>query len=177
LPVRELGLKGLYHTTCHDQRERHMFWLNTRKQDERVRGYIGRLVNLTSPNLPPTEGESRHANRCNRTIPALLVPWNRGAPSPSEAVYVLTKDFSDLGIGVTLHQPFRDEEVVLAFLVDGEATFFEGQARQLSPFGGGFWQLGIILKRMVQESDCPALHNLLPYAAKLAPYEHATLRA
>jgi hypothetical protein len=126
------------------------------------------LVNHTSPNLPPLEGDFRSENRANRTIPTLLTPWEDAEPAVDESTYALTKDFSDRGVSLVLHQPFKAEQVVVGFRLES-VRFTLGNVRQNVPLGGGFWQLGVELTGILDPAVFPQIQSLLPLTAPLVP--------
>jgi len=153
------------------------FFFRERKKQVELRNCLRRLLDTTSPNLPPLEGDCRSDDRHNRTLPVLLVPWEDGGPVVNEASVALTKDFSDLGMALVLQQPFRAEQVVVAFRMasdpqrEGGSTlyFMLGRLRQNTSTGGGFWQLGILLEELLNQADCPQLKPLVPLTSSLLP--------
>jgi hypothetical protein len=154
-----------------------MFSFNRRKREIELRSVLGRIIDVTSPNITPPEGDCRIYDRFNRTMPVLLTPWENGRPSIGESANAITKDISDQGVAVILPQPFRCQEVVVGFwlrsssqVATGDApSFCLGQVRQSVQIGGGFWQLGIELTELVNVSDSRELELLVPVAANLLP--------
>ncbi|HJT30976.1 MAG TPA: hypothetical protein VJ783_02835, partial [Pirellulales bacterium] len=120
-----------------------MFWFANRNKPLAVHKIIRRLINNSSPNTIPLDGDARWETRCNRTIPVLLAPYDHDELSVSEAAYALTKNLSSQGLALVLHQPFRAEQVVVGFWSGDDAHFVLGHVRQNVPLGGGFWQLGL----------------------------------
>jgi len=145
-----------------------MFSFDTRKRLIEVQGFVRKLVDLTSPNLPPLEGESRAETRSNRALPALLTPWENGQPVVDESTYALTKDFSNRGLSLVLHQPVKSVEVVVGLSLESP-RFALGEVRQNVPLGGGFWQLGVELTDVLDSAEFPQLESLVPLAARLVP--------
>ena len=94
-----------------------MFSFNRQKKLVTLQKYIRRLADVTSPNLQPMEGESRTNGRQNRVLPTVLIPWEEDAPVVSEATTALTKDVSDDGLGLVLHQPIHAPQVVIGLWV------------------------------------------------------------
>ena len=144
---------------------------------EEIRSLLYRITDLTSPNLPPLDGEERTQNRSNRSLPILLAPWINNAPNVDEVTTALTKDFSDRGLSVVLHQPLRFETVVVGLLLSrnehdllgGEPRFVLGEVRQNVPLGGGFWQLGIEFSEILSVGYHKELKSLIPLTAQLVP--------
>jgi len=153
------------------------FSFKERNKQIELRNCLRRIVDITSPNLPPLEGDARSDNRYNRTIPVLLAPWEDDGPVVDESATALTKDFSELGIALVLHQPFRAEQVVIAFRLSSEPRlevgstlyFVLGSVRQNAPIGGGFWQLGIMLTDLLNRADLPQLEPLVSITSDLVP--------
>jgi len=145
-----------------------MFAFDTRKRLCEVRGFVRQLVDLTSPNLPPLEGEARTENRSNRALPALLVPWENGQPVVDESTYAITKDFSDRGLSLVLQQPFKSVLVVVGLWLESP-RFALAEVRQNVPLGGGFWQIGVELTELLDSAESPQVQGLLPLATRLVP--------
>ena len=152
-----------------------MFDFKKRQKLLELQRVLRRIGDLTIPGLPPFDGESRTDSRQNRSIPALLVPWESGVPVLADAVYAMTKDLSDRGISIILPQPFRAAQVVIGFWpvtnspspLDREPCFFVGEVRQNVEIGGGFWQFGVCVTRILDERD--QIARLAPHAAHLVP--------
>lgn len=145
-----------------------MFSFDTRKRLVAIRGFVRQLMDTTSPNRPPLEGEFRAENRSSRALPILLAPWENLQPIVDESTYAVTKDFSDHGLSLVLHQPFKSDQVVVVLWLE-HAYFGLGEVRQNVPLGGGFWQVGIELTDVVNTGEYPQLESLLPMAARLVP--------
>jgi len=145
-----------------------MFSFDTRKRLVEVRGFVRKLVDATSPNLPPIEGDFRSENRSNRALPALLAPWEGGQPVVEESTYAFTKDFSDRGLALVLPQPFRAVDVVVTLWIESP-RFALGEVRQNVPVGGGFWQLGVELTAILDSAEFPQVETLIPVATHLVP--------
>lgn len=145
-----------------------MFSFDTQKRLGEVRNLVRQLVDVTSPNAPPLEGESRSEDRSNRALPALLTPWEDGCPVTDESTYALTKDFSDRGLALMLPQPFKCDQVVVGLWL-GSPRFALGEVRQNVPLGGGFWQLGVELTDLLDPAESPQIQPLVAFAARLIP--------
>jgi hypothetical protein len=145
-----------------------MFSFDTRQRLCQVRDFLRQLVDLTSPNLPPLEGDSRSQARSNRALPALLTPWEHRQPVVDESTYAFTKDVSDRGLSLVLGQPFKSVEVVVGLWLDSP-RFVLGEVRQNVPLGGGFWQIGVELTDLLDPAEDPQIQGLLPLATRLVP--------
>ena len=146
-----------------------MFSFDTRRRLCEVRDFMRRLVDLTTPNLPPLEGETRSEGRSNRALPALLTPWEHGEPVVNESIYAVTKDFSERGLSLTLPQSFKADQIVVGLWLESP-RFMLGEVRQNTPLGGGFWQLGVELTDFLDASEYPQVKSLVPLAARLLPH-------
>ena len=149
-----------------------MFSFDTRRRLCEVRGFLRQLVDLTSPNLSPLEGDARSEGRSNRALPVLLAPWQHGEPVVDESTYAITKDFSERGVSLTLPQPFRAAEVVVGLWLESP-RFVLGEIRQSTPLGGGFWQLGVELTDFLEPAEYPQIESLVPLAARLVAHAKA----
>ena len=112
---------------------------------------------------------NRVDSRSNRTLPLVLVPWIDETPRPDGAVTALTKNLSSHGLTVLYVDPVEAEEVVVGFCIESQPYFVLGNIRHRTPLGGGFFQLGIELTRILTATDEPALETLVEATAGLAP--------
>jgi hypothetical protein len=152
-----------------------MFCFVKQRQQQDLDRQLRRIRDLTCPNTSLFQGDSRAHDRQNRTVIALLAPWANETFSVSECTFAITKDLSDRGLSLVLPQPFRSEEVLVGFWpvsphhspTDSSPFFAIGEVRQNVNIGGGFWQLGVRLLRIV--SDSATVGRLKPLAAQLLP--------
>ena len=146
-----------------------MFFTKQDGQQHQAARYLRRICDATSPNLPRPD-DSRSDSRQNRTLAVLVTCWEQGRPVPSESITALTRDLSDHGVSLTLPAPIRFEEIVVGFWlpkVHGpEPWFFLGQVHQSTPIGGGFWTLGIEIKRLLSNAES---QSLIPIAKNRLP--------
>jgi hypothetical protein len=149
-----------------------MFSFGTRRKEGEVRRLLRQLVDLTSPNMPPLEGEFRSEGRSNRALPVLLAPWEQDKPVVEESTYAITKDFSERGLSLILPQPFRADEFVVGVWLESP-RFVLGKIRQNTPLGGGFWQLGVELTDLLDSAEAPQIASLVPLASYLVPRDNA----
>jgi hypothetical protein len=150
-----------------------MFSFSARKKDVDSQRYIRRLIDLTTPNHAGPERMERYENRNNRSIPALLCPWEHKAPIVSKAIVAITKDLSDRGIGLILSDAFDAKDAVVGFChpeaTANEPWFFLGVRQTSVPIGGGYWLFGIELTEFMNEDQHAELKPLLPMAQMLLP--------
>ena len=155
-----------------------MFSFQPQDDHRLIEQFLRRVTDLTSPNRPPLDGESRAESRFNRTFPVVLALWEDDRPIPADATIALTKDISDSGMALVLHGPFRADQVVIGIWVEprlqgggwgGEPKFAIGDIRQNVALGGGYWQLGVELSRVMTASETPKLRSLLTQIAHLIP--------
>lgn len=144
-----------------------MLWFKSRDEHLEIHRVIRRLINASTPNRIPLDGESRWELRSNRTIPVLLVPYDHNELSVGEHAYALTKNLSSQGLALVLHQPFRAEQVVVGFWASDQPHFVSGMVRQSVPLGGGFWQIGVETTELLSTASLPDLARLVPWAARL----------
>jgi hypothetical protein len=152
-----------------------MFSFKNQQPRNDMAAILRRITDLTSPNVPPLEGDDRSEDRYNRSLPALVAPWENGSFDSKECVYGITKDVSDRGVALVLHQPFRAAEVVVGFwpvtahhpASDSSPFFVIGEVRENVALGGGFWQLCLCLSNTL--TDSAQIRRLTPLAAQLVP--------
>lgn len=144
-----------------------MFWFQNRDKHLEIHRIIRRLINASTPNRIPLEGDSRWELRSNRTIPVLLVPYDNNELSVGEVAYALTKNLSSQGLALVLHQPLRAEQVVVGIWSNEQAHFVAARVRQCVSLGGGFWQIGLEAIELLPPAQFPELTRLLPWAARL----------
>jgi hypothetical protein len=146
-----------------------MLWFQSRDKQAELHRVIRRLINASTPNRAPSQGESRWESRSNRTIPVLLVPYDDNVLSTGELAYALSKNMSTRGLALVLHQPLRAEQVVVGIWSNQQAHFVLATVRQSGPLGGGFWQIGLEAKELLSPASVPDLTRLMPWAARLDP--------
>lgn len=133
-----------------------------------VQSFLRRLLDVTCPSLPPLEGERRRSERIHRVLPALIIPWENDRPVVDEAGFGLTKDFGDCSVAVVLPQPFKARQALVGLWLEGP-NYVRGSVEHYAPIGGGFWQVGLLLERMIPVGDYPVLEKLTPLASRLVP--------
>lgn len=147
-----------------------MFSFANRKKTVDLCPYIRQICDLTTPNMA-TMFAGRSENRCNRTIPTLLCPWEDDRPLVDECAICLTSDLADRGIRLVLSQPFRAESVAVGYWIDSDQMtnpwFFLGEVRRNQPIGGGFWAVGIELTEFANDNHGEAFVELREPAGKL----------
>lgn len=148
-------------------------FLEKKKSQDELDRCIRRLCNLTTPNYGGEELGVRRSRRSNRTLPALLCPWQGGRPVVAEHTFVITRDLSVNGVALVLTQPLHADEFVLGFWLHHpampEPLYLLGRKRRLEPLGGGFWTMGVDLVDLIHNVGAERLKSLLPLAAKLLP--------
>ena len=117
-----------------------MFSFDTRKKVLELQSYVRRISDLTVSGIVPTDSEERSDRRQIRILPSLLTPWRDDAPVVTESARALTRDLSDNGVGLVLHQAFHADQVVLTVRLPNEDRpwFFLGEIRQNNPIGAGY---------------------------------------
>jgi hypothetical protein len=149
-----------------------MFSFTARKKTTDFQRLIRRIIDLTVPNKASSEKVSRHEDRYNRTIPALLCPWQDTAPVVHKCAKAITKDFSDRGLGLIMSQPFDATDVAIGFFLEKvmpEPWFFLGTQQSNVAIGGDFWLLGIGLKEFMNDDYRCELAPLFRMAHRLLP--------
>jgi hypothetical protein len=125
------------------------------------------------------EEDPRSDSRQSRVLPAFLVPFEDGTACCDECSFAITKNLSDHGLSLILHQPFHAREVVIGlwpvpFERAGspcDPLFVLGELVENVDLGGGFWQLCLVLTRLLDDQE--QIDRLTPFAAKLIPAHNA----
>lgn len=138
-----------------------------RRKQQDVWKCMRRLVDMSSPNMPHAEGQSRSDNRCNRCLPVLIVPFVDEESGFQDAIFAVTSDCSDEGASLLSTHRVTTPEVICAFWDDGP-IFLRGDVRQVRPFGAGFWQSGVRFSEVLPSGQLQMLYSL---AAQLVPGE------
>jgi hypothetical protein len=150
-----------------------MFSFDSRKKKLEVQSRVKRLADLTTPNLGCPSSHDRAEDRCNRTLPVLLCPWEEGGPVEEFCTFALTKDVSSRGLGLIMSQPFRAGEVIVGFWLNveemDEPWYFLGTSQRLQKVGGGYWTLGIEFSEFVGPARARQLASLTARAQQLRP--------
>ena len=144
-----------------------MYSFDDHKKKLDVQAFLRRAIDSSAPNRPPIEGEARWDSRANRTFPLILAPWVDGEPRPDEAVTALTKNLSGQGMTAIMAAPLEAEQLIIGFALEGQSYYLLGNIRHRTPLGGGFWQLGIELTRLVTPSEEPAIDQIEPMTEAL----------
>jgi hypothetical protein len=148
-----------------------MFSFTSRKKTIEVCKHLARVCDLTTPNMAAPSCEDRVEDRHNRSIPTLICPWEQNNPRVDESAFVLTKDLSDIGIGIVSSQPIRATELLVGLWPDeqvaDEPWFFLGDVKRIAPLGGGFWIMGVALTEFANQEHQDALGPLRSLAERL----------
>lgn len=144
-----------------------MFSFGDRKKLLEVQSVLRRIIDASAPHRAPEE-EARWDSRSNRTFPVVICPWGDSEPCVERAITALTKNVSSQGLTAILPVHFDDDLLVTGFSFEENHRFMIGVVRHRTPLGGGFWQLGIELTRLVDIGEVPSLEKLVPMTEGLA---------
>lgn len=151
------------------KQKRDLFQLRARQQE--VWRSVRRIIDSTAPNVVSADHESRKYDRCQRCLPAIVIPCDAEGEPSGQASLAITRDFADHGVGVILNQTPNSELVICGFWTD-EPHFFLGAVRQNQQFGACFCALGIELIEVISpehiESLVPLLDDLATTTGALA---------
>jgi hypothetical protein len=144
-----------------------MFCFGRQKERVSVQAILRRVIDASSPNLPPYEGELRGDSRVNRSFPVVLAPWVDDQACAADAITALTKNLSDQGLTVLHTATIAADQLVVGFWLESQEYFFLGDVRHRTPLGGGIMQLGIEMNRRLTPLDEPSLEDLQAMTASL----------
>ena len=105
------------------------------------------------PDLPKSaaaQGDTRSEDRCNRSLPALLAPWEKDDVVADECAWRSARTCPTEASALVLPQPFRAAEVVVGFwpttshhpTQDVSPCFILGEVRENVEIGGGLLAVG-----------------------------------
>lgn len=120
-----------------------------------VADFIEDLLDETHPGKL-VQGNRRHA-RHNRTLPALLFPWDGRRVLTDQPLLTTTKDLSTGGAALLLQQDFPWDEFLLTLPYGKAPVFILSVVQHRSPLVFGFSQIGVRWKRFVMPDECPEL--------------------
>jgi len=152
-----------------------MFFWRRRPHEFELRSLLNRVAGTLG--MGQQSSDNRDEDRCNSTVPVLVAPWTNGRPDLDEATTALTRNFSDRGVALVMHQPLRVDEVVLGLILfgdtpnslDGEPRFARGRVRQNVSLGGGYWQIGLELLELLDKQRYREISPLIPLTERLKP--------
>ena len=140
-----------------------------RKKQQEVWSAVRRIIDTSAPNMAPYTGDSRAQDRCNRCLPAIVVPLDAEGTPTGGQLFGISRDVCDNGIGLVVHESLDAELVLCGFWV-GQPLLFLGNVRRITPYGGCFWLVGIELTDVLCASEA---ERLAPLVQQLAPTETA----
>jgi hypothetical protein len=126
-------------------------------KDFKVRNVVLKVVNSNCPELTPEIEDERSDKRVTLAIVVAVVPIEDGKIQDQQVFTAVTKDFSNLGVGVVLEQPLELAQAILGFRMEEEMAFFLAEAKHLNPMGGGLFHIGFRLVEVVSTGDYPGL--------------------
>jgi len=159
-----------------------MLFSKGRKQRREMESYLRRVSDMTNPNGGSSEGNVRAENRFSRIFPVLIAPWENDVPLLTNCTYGLTKDLSEHGIAVVITRPFKQKNVVIGIWPTNELItagsskpgFMLGEVRAEFEIGAAFYQLGIQLQEMIDDSH-PQFDKLRTQVKCLLPPDQLKL--
>ncbi|MGA2068905.1 MAG: hypothetical protein ABSG86_28380 [Thermoguttaceae bacterium] len=134
--------------------------LFTGDRDRAVQSFVLKLLNNNCPDLRDRLDGPRLEGRVNLTLVALVVPSEDKKPLVRQAFTAVTKEFSSRGVALALDEALGLNEAFLGFSYGGGVQWLRAKAKQLSPMGGGFYQLGFRLVEQLAAGDYPELAKL-----------------
>ena len=132
----------------------------TKDKGREVQTFMLKLVNENCPQLRALMEGPRVEARVNLTLVVAVIPVERGKPAFHHRLNTVTKEVTTQGVALVLSDCHAIDDVILGFPWDGSMKFTLGSARHLSPMGGGFWQLGIKLREIVDPGQWPGLGDV-----------------
>jgi len=134
--------------------------LFAKNQEHGVQSLMLNLVNNNCPELKGLAEGPRLERRVNLTLVVLVIPVERGKALVDEGFTAVTKEFTSRGVSLVLSECRAADQVIVGFRWERSMRFVLAQARHLNPMGGGFWQLGLRLKEVLDPADYPELEGV-----------------
>lgn len=141
--------------------------VNSTIQQFDLQDFLQRVTDATEP--PEAEiVELRDAERVSRTLPALVLPWEKNGPAVDRALFVVTKNLSVTGAALVSQKSLKGDQLLVGLWKGTECRFIQSTVRYRQKIEGGFWQLGVEMERIVEPSEFPALKRLAELAQRLS---------
>jgi len=134
--------------------------LFAKSKEQGVQRLMLNLVNNNCPELKGLVEGPRLERRVNLSVVVLVIPVERGKALVDQRFAAVTKEFTSRGVALVLSECRGADEVIVGFRWERTMKFVLAQARHLNPMGGGFWQLGLKLKEVVDPDDYPELEGV-----------------
>lgn len=134
-----------------------MVSLFAQNKERKVQALMLNLINNRCPSLQGLLDGPRLEQRVHLTIVVLVIPVEKGKLLLEDRFTAVTKEFTSRGVSLVLRECRAADYLVVGFRHERAMHFVLAQARHLTPMGGGFWQLGLRLKEIVDPDDYPGL--------------------
>jgi hypothetical protein len=131
-----------------------------RDKNRTVQSFLLKVLNNNCPELKALYEGPRTECRANLTVVVGVIPLEKRKLQTEKAFTAVTKEFSTIGVGVIVQEPWKFEEAILCFLFEGEMHYARSKVKHLTFLGGGFYQLGFQLSEMIKANDYPHLTEL-----------------
>lgn len=105
--------------------------------------------------------QRRRESRARLNVVVLVIPFEDGQFLLRERFTAVSKEFSSHGMSLILSEPQGLEEVVIALKFQETTRFLLGEAKHMSPMGGGFYQLGIEFREVLHPGDHRELRDIV----------------
>lgn len=119
---------------------------------------LRRIMDMTVPNRP-VSNETRGDNRYNRSLPALVCPWDGRAPKVDEHTVGIVQDLSDRGMSVLFQNaPTYKQYLVTLFLSNEEgAEIFQFicDVRDARKFAANWVSVGFLVTSCADLASLP----------------------
>ncbi len=146
-----------------------MYTFTERQKQLDVQKFLCRLADRTTSKGFSNRYERRNEGRTGQSMPVYLARWDGECLSKDEATIGLSRDVSSQGIAVVVVGPFQAKRIVMAFWVESRPCFALGNVQNETFLGGGYRRLGVELIELLDVAEHPALEELMPLTARLAP--------
>jgi hypothetical protein len=146
-----------------------MYSFDKHKKEMDVQAVLRRAIDSSSPKLLASDSELRWDSRSNRTFPLVLAPWVGGRANADGAITALSKNLSSQGLTILHAESIDGDEIVVGLWLESQAYFLLGNVRHRTPLGGGYWQIGVELTRLLTPTEHESLEKLEPLTAGLSP--------
>jgi hypothetical protein len=134
--------------------------LFTKKKEPAVQSLVLKIVNNNCPELRAMIEGPRNDSRVNLLLVVMVIPLEKNHLAINKVFMAVTKEFSTTGVAVVVDTPRAIDKAVLGFRFEGEMHFVLAEAKHHSPLGGGFFQLGFKMSKIVLCDDYPELRKM-----------------
>lgn len=134
--------------------------LFTRRNDLGVQSLVLKMVNNNCAELRAAMEGPRNDSRVNLLLVVMVIPMEKKRPATHKMFMAVSKEFSNTGVALVVDTPQAFSQAILGFRFEGEMHYLLSELKHVNPIGGGFYQLGFQMLKVVTPHDYPSLETM-----------------